>query len=94
MNRCFHIMAEFKALKKEEVEKLLERFFSSYTFTPEQKEKLFSYNSLTPGDFGTAFLKLPFMNAKEISSKMISDELSRMQEEKRGAVSKKIGFLK
>ena len=39
MNRRFHIMAEFKALKKEEIEKLLERFFSSYTFTPEQKEK-------------------------------------------------------
>ena len=39
MNRRFHIMAEFKALKKEGIEKLLERFFPSYTFTPEQEEK-------------------------------------------------------
>ena len=92
MQRRFHILTEFKPLKKEGIEKLLSKFFSAYEFDSKSKEKLLRYDSVTPGDFGSLAGKIRFMEPSEISSEIIIDDLCKIQEEKNNENSKRIGF--
>ena len=92
MQRRFHILTEFKPLEKTGIEKLLCKFFSAYKFESSQTEKLLRYDSVTPGDFGALAGKIRFMAPSQISSEIIIDELCKIQEEKHGCNSKRIGF--
>lgn len=92
MQRRFHILTEFKPLKKDGIEKLLTKFFSTYVFDSLSKERLLQYNSITPGDFGSLAEKIRFMSPNQISSAKIIDELCKIQEEKNGSSNKRIGF--
>ena len=92
MQRRFHILTEFKPLEKTGIEKLLGKFFSAYKFESSQTEKLLRYDSVTPGDFGALAGKIRFMAPSQISSEMIIEELCKIQEEKDGCNSKRIGF--
>lgn len=91
MERRFHIICEFKPLKKEGIETLLTSFFPIYTFEKSQIEKLCRYTTVTPGDFGIFASKLRFMNPADINSGLIIHQLCSLQEEKRGGTSN-IGF--
>ena len=92
MQRRFHILTEFKPLKKEGIEKLFNRFFRTYGFDPVLAEKLLRYDTVTPGDFGTLSGKIRFMPSSGISSKFIIDELCKIQEEKENGDTGRIGF--
>ena len=94
--RRFHITVEFNPLEKEGIKTLLQKFFPAY-FSNAEIEKLSlssltSYNSVTPGDFGSLAGKIRFMDEEEISSERIIQELCAMQEEKDGSKIRKIGF--
>lgn len=90
MHRRFHIITEFKSLKKEGIEKLLGTFFGNYTFTPENIEKLAGCGTVTPGDFGSLGGKLRFVPKSKITSDYIVDSLFDLQKEKIG--TKAMGF--
>ena len=92
MQRRFHILTEFKPLKKEGIEKLFNRFFRTYGFDPVLAERLLRYDTVTPGDFGSLSGKIRFMPSSGISSKLIVDELCRIQEEKTAGDTGRIGF--
>ena len=82
MQRRFHIMVEFKALKDEGVESLLGKYFSHFDFNEEDIRRISSFQSATPGDFGNLSSRLRFMNQEKVTEKYITDELCKMQEEK------------
>ena len=93
--RRFHIISEFKPLTVEGIKKLLERFFSQFSFIAEDIERLCRYDSVTPGDFGTLASKIRFMDKGEVNEKYIIDELCNIQKEKENGIdSRKIGFTK
>lgn len=92
MQRRFHIISEFKALEKSGIQVLLEKYFSNYEFSDSQIRYLASYDSVTPGDFGSLSGKIRFIPKEKISSEYIINELVRIQEEKSGKLSRKIGF--
>lgn len=83
MQRRFHIMTEFKPLKKEGIRKLLGRFFKSYSFTSDDVASLYRYDTVTPGDFGTLSGKLRFMARGKVTPDWIIGELCHIQDEKR-----------
>lgn len=91
MQRRFHIMVEFKPLKTEGLKKLLKNYFPEKEFTEEQIAKLCKYQSATPGDFGTLFERIRFMDEKSVTASYITEELSKLQEEKDGS-KRRIGF--
>ena len=93
MSRRFHITVEFKALEKAGVEKLLENYFSAYAFTDSQINQLVSYESVTPGDFSRLSETIRFMDAEEISSNLIIEELCKIQEEKDPSAKRRVGFI-
>ena len=93
MIRRFHITVEFKALKEEGIHKLLEKYFSAYSFTTENICQLDQYKSLTPGDFSRLAETIRFMNPNDISSEVIVEELKKIQEEKNPSAKKRMGFL-
>ncbi len=82
MQRRFHIMVEFKALKDEGVESLLGKYFPQFDFSEEDIRRISRFQSATPGDFGNLSSRLRFMNQKKVNEKYITDELCKMQEEK------------
>ena len=82
MQRRFHIMVEFKALKDEGVESLLGKYFSHFDFNEEDIRRISSFQSATPGDFGNLSSRLRFMNQEKVTETYITDELCKMQEEK------------
>ena len=82
MQRRFHIMVEFKALKNEGVESLLGKYFPHFDFNEEDIRRISRFQSATPGDFGNLSSRLRFMNQKKVTEKYITDELCKMQEEK------------
>lgn len=92
MQRRFHILTEFKPLKKEGIEKLLARFFPSYRFDTAHTEKLLRFDTVTPGDFGTLSGKIRFMPSDRISAEFIIHELCKIQEEKENGNTRRIGF--
>lgn len=82
MQRRFHIMVEFKALKDEGVESLLGKYFPQFDFNEEDIRRISRFQSATPGDFGNLSSRLRFMNQEKVTEKYITDELCKMQEEK------------
>lgn len=82
MQRRFHIMVEFKALKDEGVESLLDKFFPQFDFNEEDIRRISRFQSATPGDFGNLSSRLRFMNLEKVTETYITDELCKMQEEK------------
>ena len=82
MQRRFHIMVEFKALKDEGVESLLGKYFPEFDFSEEDIRRISRFQSATPGDFGNLFSRLRFMNQEKVTETYITDELCKMQEEK------------
>ena len=82
MQRRFHIMVEFKALKDEGVQRLLVKYFPQFDFNEENIRRISRFQSATPGDFGNLSSRLRFMNQKKVTEKYITDELCKMQEEK------------
>lgn len=92
MQRRFHIMVEFNALTENGIKTLLGKYFGKYEFDSEQMERLASYASVTPGDFGSLSDRLRFMSTDKLSSRYIFEELSKLQDEKDCNVKKRIGF--
>ena len=92
MQRRFHILSEFKPLTRFGIERLLSKYFGSYSFTESDVDRIEKYHSATPGDFGSLAGKIRFLDECEISSKMIVEDLCRIQEEKDGADERRIGF--
>ena len=82
MQRRFHIMVEFKALKDEGVESLLGKYFPQFDFNQEDIRRISRFQSATPGDFGNLFSRLRFMNQEKVTETYITDELCKMQKEK------------
>ena len=82
MQRRFHIMVEFKALKDEGVERLLGKYFPQFDFNEEDIRRISRFQSATPGDFGNLSSRLRFMNQEKVTETYITDELCKMQEEK------------
>ena len=82
MQRRFHIMLEFKALKHEGVESLLGKYFPHFDFNEEDIRRISRFQSATPGDFGNLSSRLRFMNQEKVTETYITDELCKMQEEK------------
>ncbi len=82
MQRRFHIMVEFKALKDEGVESLLGKYFPHFDFSEEDIRRISRFQSATPGDFGNLSSRLRFMNQEKVTETYITDELCKMQEEK------------
>ena len=91
MQRRFHIMVEFKALKDEGVQRLLVKYFPQFEFNEEDIRKITKYQSATPGDFGNISSRLRFMNHEKVTETYITDELCKMQEEKEFG-KRSIGF--
>ena len=92
MQRRFHIMVEFKALKDEGVQRLLVKYFPQFDFNEEDIRKISKYQSATPGDFGNISSRLRFMNQEKVTETYITDEICKMQEEKEYG-SRSIGFV-
>lgn len=91
MQRRFHIMVEFKALKNEGVQSLLGKYFPHFDFNEEDIRRISKYQSATPGDFGNISSRLRFMNQEKVTETYITDELCKMQEEKEFG-KRSIGF--
>ena len=91
MQRRFHIMVEFKALKHEGVESLLGKYFPHFDFNEEDIRRISRFQSATPGDFGNLSSRLRFMNQEKVTETYITDELCKMQEEKEFG-KRSIGF--
>ena len=91
MQRRFHIMVEFKALKHEGVQSLLGKYFPQFDFNEEDIRKISRFQSATPGDFGNLSSRLRFMNQEKVTETYITDELCNMQEEKEFG-KRSIGF--
>ena len=92
MQRRFHIMVEFKALKDEGVESLLGKYFPQFAFNEEDIRRISKFQSATPGDFGNLSSRLRFMNQEKVTETYITDESCKMQEEKEYG-KKSIGFI-
>ena len=92
MQRRFHIMVEFKALKAEGVETLLSKYFPLFEFDDNAIQSLCRYDSVTPGDFGNIASRLRFMHSEKITSEYIIQELCKTQEEKEYG-KKTVGFI-
>lgn len=91
MQRRFHIMVEFKALKDEGVQRLLVKYFPHFDFNEEDIRRISRFQSATPGDFGNLSSRLRFMNQEKVTETYITDELCKMQEEKEFG-KRSIGF--
>lgn len=92
MQRRFHIMVEFKALKDEGVESLLGKYFPQFAFNEEDIRRISRFQSATPGDFGNLYSRLRFMKQEKVTETYITDELCKMQEEKEYG-KRSIGFI-
>lgn len=92
MQRRFHIMVEFKALKEEGVQTLLVKYFPQFDFKEEDIRRISRFQSATPGDFGNLSSRLRFMNQEKVTETYITDELCKMQEEKEYG-KRSIGFI-
>lgn len=92
MQRRFHIMVEFKALKTEGVVTLLSKYFPQFEFDDNTIQSLCKYGSVTPGDFGNIASRLRFMRQEKITNDYIIRELCKVQEEKEYG-KKTVGFM-
>lgn len=92
MQRRFHIMVEFKALKTEGVVTLLSKYFPQFEFDDNAIQSLCKYGSVTLGDFGNIASRLRFMRQEKITNDYIIRELCKVQEEKEYG-KKTVGFM-
>ena len=92
MQRRFHILTEFKPLTKNGIESLLDKFFPDKNFSDFEIEKLSSYETVTPGDFGSLKGRIDFMSPEKVTDTYIVNELITIQKEKCNNVSHSIGF--
>ena len=93
MNRRFHMIVEFKPLEKDGLKCMIEKYFSAYDFTDDQLERLSACDSVTPGDFGVLSNRMRFMAPDKLNSEYITEELFKIQEEKKGGKKHRhIGF--
>lgn len=92
IQRRFHILTEFKPLKKSGVESLLNKYFPEKQFSETKIQELINFNSVTPGDFGALDGRIAFMSPEKVSSNYILNELIEIQKEKCKTVSHLIGF--
>lgn len=92
MQRRFHIMVAFKALKAEGVETLLSKYFPQFEFDNKVIQSLCRYDSVTPGDFENISSRLRFMRPEKVTSEYIIQELCKAQEEKVYG-KKTVGFM-
>lgn len=93
MQRRFHILAEFKPLKTSGIKSLLKKYFSKYDFNDADVARLARTESVTPGDFGSLYGKIRFMPSEKINSGFIIEELEKIQSEKNGGSTRRIGFV-
>lgn len=91
MLRRFHIMVEFKPLKKEGISAMLKNYFNQLDFSGRQIERIASFESATPGDFSILHSRMRFMKKDFMTVDYITEELCRMQEDKCNG-KRKIGF--
>ena len=91
MLRRFHIMVEFKPLKKDGVSVMLKNYFDQLEFSERQIERIASFDSATPGDFSILHSRMRFMKKDFMTEDYITGELCRMQEDKCKG-NRKIGF--
>ena len=72
---------------------MIEKYFSAYDFTDDQLERLSACDSVTPGDFGVLSNRMRFMAPDKLNSEYITEELFKIQEEKKGGKKHRhIGF--
>lgn len=92
MQRRFHILTEFKPLKKDDIKSLLSTYFNNFTFTDQMIMDLSKFDTVTPGDFGSLSGKIRFMSKEKITSEFIIRELQNIQSEKQKSGGRTIGF--
>ena len=92
MQRRFHILTEFKPLKKDGIKSLLSTYFNNFTFTDQMIMDLTKFDTVTPGDFGNLSGKIRFMSKEKITSEFIIRELQNIQSEKQKNGGRTIGF--
>ena len=92
MQRRFHILTEFKPLKKDGIKSLLSTYFNNFTFTDQMIMDLSKLDTVTPGDFGSLSGKIRFMSKEKITSEFIIRELQNIQSEKQKTGGRTIGF--
>ena len=92
MQRRFHILTEFKPLKKNGIKYLLSTYFNNFTFTDQMIMDLSKFDTVTPGDFGSLSGKIRFMSKEKITSEFIIRELQNIQSEKQKSGGRTIGF--
>lgn len=93
MLRRFHFCVEFKPLKQDGIETMLDKYFPEYQFTSREIKNLEESGSVTPGDFGSLSSRIRFMNQDSINSAMIISELINLQKEKKNSkYTPKVGF--
>ena len=92
MQRRFHILTEFKPLKKDGIKSLLSTYFNNFTFTDQMIMDLSKFDTVTPGDFGSLSGKIRFMSKEKITPEFIIRELQNIQSEKQKNGGRTIGF--
>lgn len=92
LNRRFHIITEFKPLNEKGISTLLGKYFSGIEFAGEEVARLERMSSVTPGDFGALAGRIRFLSESERTPSYIIDELCKIQEEKQGGDTRRIGF--
>ena len=92
MQRRFHILTEFKPLKKDGIKSLLSTYFNNFTFTDQMIMDLTKFDTVTPGDFCSLSGKIRFMSKEKITSEFIIRELQNIQSEKQKNGGRTIGF--
>lgn len=92
MQRRFHILTEFKPLKKDGIKSLLSIYFNNFTFTDQMIMDLSKFDTVTPGDFGSLSGKIRFMSKEKITPEFIIRELQNIQSEKQKNGGRTIGF--
>lgn len=93
MLRRFHITVDFKALSRDGIKTLLNKFYNDYDFDDDLVEKLSRYETVTPGDFSRLADTIKFMDSDELSAAYIIDQLCNIQKEKNGDEEhKRVGF--
>ena len=92
MQRRFHILTEFKPLTENGIKTMLNKFFPDKNFSDFAIEELSSYETVTPGDFGSLKGRIDFMSPEKVTATYIVNELITIQKEKCNNVSHSIGF--
>lgn len=83
MQRRFHLLVEFKPMKRDGIQKMMSRYFSSLAFSEKQIADLEDMKTVTPGDFGVLADRMRFMNDDDVNAPYVFDELKNMQAEKK-----------